>query len=224
MYVKDHMTPNPVTITPDTPVSKAVELMKKGNFHRLPVVNAEGKLLGLITEGIVTEGTGANSTSLDIYELNYLLNRTKVEDIMIKGDKVVTISPDVFLEEAAEKMGSINVLPVVDEKGKVIGVITEKDIFKAFLELLGYRKQGTRFVINMVDVPGGLTKAAQLFSDNDANVTNLAVYHTEERGTELVIKATGEISVENMTKILMDNGFHVTNIVQTKDDGTMVKD
>ena len=221
MYVKDHMTKNPVTITPDTSVSKALEIMQKGKFHRLPVSDASGKLLGLVTEGLVTESSGKNQTSLSIYELNYLLSRTKASDIMIPAKDVVTISPDVFLEEAADKMGDINVLPVIDDKNKIVGIITEKDVFRAFIELMGYKTQGTRFVIACENKPGVLNKASKLFAENDANVENIAVYRTEERGTEIVIKATGEISVEDMTKVLTENGMKVTNIVQTKSDGTV---
>ncbi len=224
MYVKDHMTKNPVTVTPETSVSKALELMSKGKFHRLPVVDNSGRLQGLITEGVVTEQSGKNNTSLSIYELNYLLSRTKVKDIMITD--VVTITEDPFVEEAAEKMleNGISVLPVVDAENKVIGIITEKDIFATFVDLLGLKKQGTKFVIRMEDKPGLLAKAARLLADNDANVEALGVYHNtdNERPAEFFVKATGEIAVEKMTKILKENGLDVVNVVQTTTEGKHV--
>ena len=102
MYVKDHMTKEPVTITKDVKISKAVDIMSKGHFHRLPIVDEAGKLIGLVTGGLVTEKSGANATSLSIYELNYLLSKTKVEDIMLTDVK--TIHQDAFIEEAAQKM------------------------------------------------------------------------------------------------------------------------
>lgn len=219
MYVKDHMTKNPVTVTPDTSVSKVLELMQKGHFHRVPVVDQNGVLKGLITEGVVTEASGQNTTSLSIFELNYLLSRTSVEEIMIKDVK--TITEDQFVEQAAQVMldGSINVLPVVDEANKVIGIITEKDIFKTFVDLLGLQHQGTKFVIKMENKPGLLAKAAALFAENDANVEALGVYQNDERGAEFFVKATGTIEVEAMTKILKDNGLNVSVIVQTTTDG-----
>lgn len=219
MYVKDHMTKNPVTVTPDTSVSKVLELMQRGHFHRVPVVDANGILKGLITEGVVTEASGQNTTSLSIFELNYLLSRTSVEEIMIKDVK--TITEDQFVEQAAQVMldGSINVLPVVDEANKVIGIITEKDIFKTFVDLLGLQHQGTKFVIKMENKPGLLAKAASLFAENDANVEALGVYQNDERGAEFFVKATGSIEVEAMTKILKDNGLNVSVIVQTTTDG-----
>ena len=129
MYVKDHMTEKPYTITKDVVISKAVEIMRKNHFHRLPVVDDQGKLIGLVTGGLVKEKSGASSTSLSIYELNYLLSKTEVQDIMITDVK--TISQDVFVEVAAQTMleNEISVLPVVDENNKVIGIITDKDIF-----------------------------------------------------------------------------------------------
>lgn len=219
MYVKDHMTKNPFTVGEDTYISKAIDIMKKNNFHRLPVVDKNNKLIGLITEGLIEEGSGSKLTSLSIYELNYLLSRTKVSDIMVKDVK--TISPDVLVEEAAQKMldEGVSVLPVTDDDGDIVGIITEKDIFKALTDLMGYKKQGTRFIVSCEDHPGVAAGLAKLFSDNDANMIALAVYHSKERGTEMVVKATGEISVEKMSEIITDAGYKLTDVVQTTIEG-----
>lgn len=222
MYVKDHMTKNPQTITSDTVISKALEIMRRNDFHRLPVVDADGRLCGLVTGGLVEEESGSKSTSLSIFELNYLLSKTAVEDIMIKN--VTTITEDVILEEAAQVMidKEIACLPVVDSENKVVGIITEKDIFQAFNDVLGYRHQGTRFVIRCEDRPGYFIGIAQLFADNDANLESIALYHTEERGTEVVVKATGEIETGKMMRILLRAGYEVTDVVQTtKEGGTL---
>lgn len=222
MYVKDHMTKNPVTISPDTTVSKALDLMARNHFHRLPVTDESGKLIGLITEGLVSESTGRNQTSLDMFQLNYLLSRTKAKDIMIRD--VTTIAPDVFLEEAAGKMlkAGISVLPVVDSENTVIGIITEKDIFQAFIDLMAMNAQGTKFVIKCEDRPGVFLKIAKCFADEDANLESLAVYHNEERGTEVVIKATGEVSVEEMTDVLKNAGFSPEYVIQTSKEGEVI--
>ena len=221
MYVKDHMTKNPLTVKRGTVLSEALEIMRENNFHRLPVVDDAGRLIGLVTAGLVEEESGSKSTSLSIYELNYLLSRTSAESIMIKD--VVTTTQDVFIEEAAQVMidRGISVLPVVDKENKVIGIITEKDIFQALTDLLGYRHQGTRFVIRCEDRPGYFTGIANLFAENDANLESVGVYHTEERGTEVVVKATGEIETEKMTEILVKAGYKVTNVVQTTKEGTI---
>ena len=219
MYVKDHMTTNVFTVTGDTVISKAVDIMAKNHFHRLPVTDESGRLVGLVTGGLVEESSGSKNTSLSIYELNYLLSRTKVSDIMIKDVK--TVKPDLFIEEASQIMidNEIAVLPVVDEGNKVIGIITEKDIFQAFNDLLGYHHTGTKFVIACEDHPGFLIGITKCFAENNANLESLAVYHSEERGTELVIKATGDISVENMTAVLKDAGYKLIDIAQTLPGG-----
>ena len=130
MYVKDHMTKDPVTVTPGTTVSKALDLMNTGKFHRIPVIDPMGRLIGLITEGLISDSSRATTTSLSIYELNYLLSRTRVSDIMLTD--VVTITPNVFLEEAAQIMADqrVGVLPVVDEERHVLGILTDKDVFE----------------------------------------------------------------------------------------------
>lgn len=214
MYVKDHMTKEPYCITADLVVSKALDIMGKNHFHRLPVVDEKHRLIGLVTEGLVSEKTAAKTTSLSIYELNYLLSRTQVKDIMIT--EIKTIGPDDAIEEAARLMRSnhINVLPVVDENQLVVGIITSNDLFDAMLDLLGYAKFGTRFVIKLEDKSGNLAKFAELFAQESVNVENLAVYHTE-RGVEVVI-VTSTVCPE-MKDVLTGAGFTVSDVkVQDK--------
>lgn len=215
MYVKDHMTADPITISKNTSLLDALEIMGKNKFHRLPVVE-DGKLIGLVTEGLVDESSGRDKTSLSIYELNYLLSRTKASDIMITDVK--TIGPDAWIEEASQLMldSAINVLPVVNDKNEVLGLITEKDLFRAYIEVMGYKSQGTRFVIKMTDKPGEFAKLCSLFAEEDANIENIGLYHSDDRGVEAVIRATGEVSVEEMTKVLEDAGFTLVNVWQTK--------
>ena len=95
--VKDYMTKNVVTITPDTRVAKAADLLREEDLRRLPVVE-NGHLVGLVTAGTMADATPSKATSLSIYEMNYLLNKTKIKDIMIK--KVITVEPNASLEDA----------------------------------------------------------------------------------------------------------------------------
>ena len=210
MYIKDQMTRNPYCISPKTTISKALEIMSVNSFHRLPVVDSDYNLLGLITAGMISDKTPSKATSLSIYELNYLLSRTSVEEIMEKDVK--TINPDALLEEAANKMRlyDISCLPVV-ENDKVVGIITHNDIFKAFIDLLGYNLVGTRYVINVLeDRPGILKDIAACFEDLKININNLAVYNTI-RGIEVVVIATGPNN--NMAKgYLEEKGYNVTDI------------
>lgn len=219
MYIKDHMTADPITITKEYTLAQASELMGKNHFHRLPVVDGDGRLIGLVTGGLVEENSGARNTSLSIYELNYLLNRTQVAEIMIQDVK--TIGADEFLEEAALRMekNKISVLPVVDEKKHVLGIITEHDIFKAFVDLMGYTTPGVRFVINFEDKPGVFANVCNLFAKENINLENIGVFHNA-RGVETVVKVTGEASVEYMRELLESNGAVLSDILQIHKDGT----
>ncbi len=136
MSVSDFMTKTVVTVDSQTTIFDAVDLMKQHDIHRLPVVD-DGKLVGLITEGTIAEATPSKATSLSVYEMNYLLNKTTVADIMLK--KVTTIEPDALLEDAISVMRSENVgvLPVMDDDA-LVGIITNNDIFDAFLKITGY--------------------------------------------------------------------------------------
>lgn len=122
MSVKDFMTEKLVTVTPDTKIFDAVDLMKKHDIHRLSVIG-NGQVAGLITEGTIQEALPSKATSLSIHEVNYLLNKTVVADVMIKDVK--TISPNAELEDAIYLMrqNKINVLPVL-EKEQLVGIIT----------------------------------------------------------------------------------------------------
>ena len=219
MYIKDHMTAKPITISREHTVAQALEQMRRNGFHRLPVVDEKGCLIGLVTGGLVEESNSARHTSLSIYELNYLLNRTRVEEIMIKDVK--TIGPDEFLEEAALRMerNKISVLPVVDVENHVMGIITEHDIFKAFVDLMGYTTPGVRFVINFEDKPGVFARVCDLFARENVNLENIGVFHNE-RGVETVVKVTGEASVEQMRKLLESDGAVLSDILQIDQDGT----
>ena len=145
MYVRNRMTINPITVTPDTTIATALEIMREKNINRIPVVK-DGKLVGIITERKLMEVSPSSATSLSIFEINYLLAKTKVEQVMTK--KVVTVAPDDLLEIAALKMrdNKVGGLPVV-ENGKVVGIITESNIFDAFIEIMGFRERGSRISI-----------------------------------------------------------------------------
>ncbi|MFC2704100.1 MAG: CBS domain-containing protein, partial [Abiotrophia defectiva] len=101
MYVKNYMSTDLVTITPDTTVIKALDLMRQHDIHRLPVV-VKGQLVGLLTESVIAKNSPSTATSLSVHELNYLLNKTTAADIMIR--RVITTSPDALLEQAASEM------------------------------------------------------------------------------------------------------------------------
>lgn len=211
MYVKDNMTRNPYTIGLSHSVSEALDIMSASKVERLPVVDQKGKLLGLVTESLIASNTPNNSSSLSVFELNYLLNKLQIKDIMIK--EPITVGPDALLEEAATLLdiNDIGCLPVVDENNMLIGIITHGDIFKAIIDLLGYNQQGIRYVINVSeDKPGIMEGIARVCKDCNVSISNLAVYHTE-RGIEVVVIS---VSLEDIADKLIQAGYNVTSHIK----------
>jgi CBS domain-containing protein len=123
--VRNWMTPNPITITPQTTLPEAHRFMDEHNVRRLPVIN-KGKLVGIVTRGDIREAQASTATTLSVYELNYLLDRIPAKEFM--AYEPITISPDATIGEAARLMlqHKIGGLPVV-ENGELVGIITETD-------------------------------------------------------------------------------------------------
>ncbi|MFS7389808.1 CBS and ACT domain-containing protein [Carnobacterium maltaromaticum] len=209
MYVKNYMTAEVITISEETKILEALDLMKDHQIHRLPVTK-DGQIKGLVTEGIIQENSPSTATSLSIHEMNYLLTKTAVGDIMLKN--VITIAPDALLEEAADTMrkNQVSVLPVIGTDHKLVGIITEKDIFAAFLDLLGYYNQGTRVVVDIKDDHTGiLEKLTHLFTEEQMNIDQIAVYR--QAGLTQVVIQVASIEVAKIKQKLMDNGYTVSS-------------
>jgi len=213
MSVRDFMTKELITVTPDIRIFDAVDLMKKHTIHRLPVLK-ENQLVGLITEGVIQEAMPSKATSLSVYEINYLLNKTTVADCMIK--EVETIEPDALLEDAIWSMrkNNIAVLPVV-ENSQLVGIITNNDIFDAFLKITSYDSDGTRVIISIQeDHKGILARVAQTLADHDFSISTLVVNRTVE-ATYIEIQVDSKESKE-IGDVLEKAGYTVVNAVITK--------
>lgn len=214
MYVRDEMTKDLITVNADDVISKAAEIMSEKGLHRLPVLK-NGKLVGLVTKGKITSSTGGQATSLSIFELNYLLNRTSVETVMIKVKDLITITSDKLMEEAANLMlvHDIGCLPVVDD-GKLVGVLTQNDLFRAFLNILGYYRKGSRIDVNVPDTLGVLGEVSKVFVANNANITNFTVYRNDDDTTANLILRSDINETDDLEKSLNEAGFKVNSIVK----------
>lgn len=210
MSVSDFMSTELITVSPETPIFDAIDLMKKHDIHRLPVLE-QGKLVGLITEGIIQEAMPSKATSLSVYEVNYLLNKTTVRDVMIK--KVETIAPDALLEDAISIMRSnnIGVLPVIDGE-ELKGIITNNDIFDAFLKITGYNDGGTRVTIQLLeDHKGILAHIAQTLADKDFSIATIVVNRMNNQ-TIVEIQVESQ-DVTSIKQVLEDAGYTIINTV-----------
>lgn len=127
--VHNWMTQDVMTVQPQTTLPEAHRIMMDEEIRRLPVVDDDGKLVGIITLGDVRGAQPSPATSLNIWELNYLLSNLTIDKIMTP--KPMTISPDATIGDAARTMleHRISGLPVIENDGKLAGIITESDIF-----------------------------------------------------------------------------------------------
>jgi acetoin utilization protein AcuB len=173
MYVRNQMTKDLVTVTPESSITKTVSLFEKKGYSQIPVV-IEGKLVGLITEKILREVSPSKATSLSIYEINYLLAKTKARDIM--EENVITGSPNMFLEEAAMILRDkdIGSLPIIDEDMNLVGMITRTDITNAFIRLMGCDDKGTRISIEAENEPGSLADITNMIKDDNINIISVS--------------------------------------------------
>ena len=190
MLVGDRMTKRPITITEDTGIEKALELMHSEKVRRLPVLNKHGQLVGIVSELDLLKASPSPATSLSIYELPYLLSRIKMRDIMTKD--VVTVTEDTPLEEAALIMAEnkIGGLPVM-RGDKLVGIITETDLFKIFLEMLGAREEGVRLSMLVPEEKGMLAKIAGKVAEMGGNfVAQGSIMGEDPTNRQLTIKVT----------------------------------
>lgn len=209
MYVKNYMSTDLVTITPDTTVIKALDLMRQHDIHRLPVV-VKGQLIGLLTESVIAKNSPSTATSLSVHELNYLLNKTTAADIMIR--RVITTSPDALLEQAASEMRNMDVgVLVVMDHAQLVGIITDKDIFEAFIDINGYYTPGTRFVVEVVDDKAGILEdIGETTAKHNWSITQMNVYHLDEK-TNVVVHVDTQDS-EEVARVFQEKGYKVSGV------------
>jgi len=216
MLVKGWMTSDVMTIDEDTSMMKASEIMKENNIRRLPVIH-KGKLVGIVTDRDIKEASPSKATTLDVHELYYLLSELKVKDIMSRN--VFTIGPEETVEKAAVKMleHRISGLPVVNDKGKVIGVITQWDIFKVLVSLTGVYRGGIQFAFNLEDRPGSIQEVGDLIRKHGGRMVSiLTSYDMCDEGCRHVyirIKEIPEDKLKALTEEL-DKNFILIYTVQ----------
>ncbi|HPE92688.1 MAG: CBS domain-containing protein [Sphaerochaeta sp.] len=191
MIIERRMTRNPVTATPDMSIAEASALMKQEKVHRLPVLDKDKKLVGIITEKDILYASPSPASSLSIHEMAYLLSKLTVKKLMSKN--VVTISKDTTVEEAARMMvdQDLSSLPVL-EGDKLIGIVTKSDMFKILLELFGARHFGVRVSFIVEDKPGTIAKISQALSEQGIDIITFGTFMgTDPTNAICTIKVQG---------------------------------
>ncbi len=212
MFVRDRMSTPAITISPETPFPDALQLMKEHKFHRLPVVDRDGVLVGIVSESDLLHASPSPASSLSVWEMNYLLAKLKISQLMTT--KVVTVGPEMPIEIAARTLveHSIGGMPVVDAARHVVGVITETDIFKAFVEMLGTGQPGIRLMLRVPNGKGVIAKLATAIADLSGNIVSLGTFGVAPDGNALLLIKVTDVSQEQLVETLEALGDHVLDV------------
>jgi acetoin utilization protein AcuB len=202
MLVGERMSRPVITVSPEMPINEVLAMFKKEHIRRAPVIK-EGKLVGIVSERDLLNASPSSVTTLSIWEMNYLISRVKVKDVMTK--KVVTVDRDTPIEEAARIMADkkIGGLPVLDGE-RVVGIITETNLFKIFLELMGARDKGIRVTATIEDKPGVLAKVTKAIADAGGNFISFGFFAGEDASSKILTFKVEGIKKEDIKKALGD--------------------
>jgi acetoin utilization protein AcuB len=201
-----------VTITPETPLQDALNLMHEHRFRRLPVVDEQGRLIGIVSERDLLYASPPPATLLSGLKLNHLLAESQTKQIMTR--EVIATTPDIFVEDAARLIveNKVGGLPVVDEDNRVVGVITETDIFRAFIELYRAGHGGLYLVLKAPDRTGLMAELSKAVLGLEGEIVGLSSSFDETTGDyRLVIKGQA-IDVDRVVELVKSLGYQVTRV------------
>lgn len=219
MLVRNWMTTDVVSVGPDTSMLKIGKILREKNIRRLPVVDKDGVLIGIVSDRDVRDASPSKATTLDMYEMNYLLAEIKAREIMTSHPCTIRATDSV--DRAAMLMidKKIGGLPVVDEKNHLVGIITEQDVFNALVEITGAREGGIQIGIEIPNQPGAMKPIFDLIRLHGARI--LTVLSTNNHsGNRHVFIRLREISDEGqLTALLEDVGEKATLLYWATDDG-----
>ncbi|MBP1692657.1 MAG: domain containing protein [Chloroflexi bacterium] len=204
MLVGERMSHPVITIPPDMPVVEALNLMRKEKIRRTPVLK-DGKVVGIVSDKDLLNASPSPATSLSVWEINYLMSKILVRDVMTKN--VLTVTEATPIEEAALIMANnkIGGLPVVRD-GHLVGIITETDLFKLFPELMGARLEGVRVTAYIPDTPGTLAKLTQAIANAGGNFIAFGQFRGEDSADLLLtfkVEGLDEQKIKELTEPLV---------------------
>ncbi|HBG66289.1 MAG TPA: hypothetical protein DDW78_07450 [Treponema sp.] len=211
MLVKDMMTRNPVTVSPETSILDAKDIMTKHNIKKLPVLDRSGSLAGILTRNDLIKAAPSDATTLDMFELSYLLSKLTAEKVMRKDVKTVTENETV--EEAARLMEDygIGCLPVLKNK-LLVGIVTESDLFRTFIDMFDTRSAGVRATVIVDEKPGQLGKISQAIADLGGNIVAVVTCPASmDQRRKVTVKASG-ITLEQCRSIMGNCGAKIEDI------------
>jgi len=200
MLVGERMSRPVISVSPEAPIHDVLVMFKKEHIRRAPVLK-DGKLVGIISQGDLLNASPSSVTTLSVWEMNYLLSKVTVKGVMSK--KVTSVDIDTPIEEAARIMADnkIGGMPVLNN-GKVVGMITETDLFKVFLELMGARDKGIRVTASIDDKPGELAKVTKAIAEAGGNFVSFGFFSGEDASTKVLTFKVEGIKKEEIKRVL----------------------
>ena len=208
MFVGDRMSSPAITVAPDTSFQAALQQMRNHGFRRLPVVGEKGSLVGIVSERDLLHAAPSSATSLSIWEVQYLLCTIQIGEIMTKD--IITVTADTPLEEAARIMADdkIGGLPVM-ENGRLVGIITETDIFKVFLELLGARQEGLRLTLEIPERKGEMARITTAIARLGGNILALGTFLGDDPTTAVITVKVEDVPIDMLDAAMQDLDLYV---------------
>lgn len=200
MLVGERMKHPVITIPSDMPIVDALNLMKREHIRRTPVVK-DGRLVGIVSDKDLLNASPSPATSLSVWELNYLISKITVNEVMTK--KVLTVTEDTPIEEAARIMADnkIGGLPVM-RNSHIVGIITETDLFKIFLELMGARYSGVRMTALVREERGQLARLSQAITNVGGNFVAFGMFQAEDPSNRMVTFKVDGLSKDQLKAIV----------------------
>jgi len=204
MIISRVMTQDPIFIHPDMPINEVRALMDKKKIGHLPVLDKNNNLVGLVTREDLIKAGPSGATTLDMYEISYLLSKMIAKEVMEKA--VITVAENEVVEEAARIMAdnSIGCLPVMRGK-RLVGIITDTDLFHVFLNAFGARHPGVRITGTLEEKPGQLAKLSQAIAEKKGNVVAFVTAEGEDSRRRVTIKVNG-MSLDDAESIVKGFG------------------
>jgi acetoin utilization protein AcuB len=213
MLVREQMTTDLVTTTPDITVYDALSLMREKKVRRLPVLDSKKRLIGIVSDKDLLYASPSPATSLNVWEINSLLSRLTVERVMKR--EVITIDEDTPIEEAARIMADkkIGAIPVMRGKD-MVGLISETDVFTAFGELLGGRRKGIRIMVSTNGEKGTVAKVASAVFGVGGDIVGLAQVERKLSGImrwEITLKVQ-DVSREKLVSAIKPTVIEILDV------------
>ena len=200
-----------ITVDGNTPILEAQDIMRQNKIKRLPVMKKD-KLTGLVTKYMLLEASPSAATTLSVHELNYLLAKMTVRDIMVKDP--ITVTPDYPMEAAIwlGKKHGVGAFPVVDDD-KLVGIITESDISGVMSEVLGLESEGVRITIDGLGSQlGELREIIKVLDDHKTPLLSIISIPRRKKGDWAIVLRVQSSSAEKIVKDLERGGFKVTDV------------